>query len=251
MQLVRRSSHPSLRASLIASLCTPSDESKTRLICHAAADPEDIFFPDAADILASEDNVLAQEMIGDVLQDLEAPYRPNVSSYTSTQVQDTLASAVEEVQKGSKADQPAFKSLAIFTGQDEQFAYKRALSRIYEITSKEFVRCAKHTPIPPQDRVWEHSNAKPTHYSRAPSSGFTPPASPEPIISADDADISSTARKYPRGTKVDPSDPEIDVSELPKPKIGTPHFWGVVDSWGKKAGRWGLGVEAKKEGGKS
>jgi hypothetical protein len=38
----------------------------------------------------------------------------------------------------------------------------------------------------------------------------------------------------------------VDVSDLPKPKISSNHIWGMIDTWGKKAGRWGLGVEARK-----
>lgn len=51
----------------------------------------------------------------------------------------------------------------------------------------------------------------------------------------------------PKGTKIDPLNPKIDITELPKPKIASTHIWGIVDTWGKKAGRWGLGVEAKKQ----
>ena len=53
--------------------------------------------------------------------------------------------------------------------------------------------------------------------------------------------MSYTKEKYPRGTKVDPSDPELVVSELPKPRIGTSHFWGIVETYGAKVGQWGLG----------
>ena len=239
------------------------------MICQAAAEPDDIFFPDAVDVLSGDaDNPLAQEMMGEVLQDLRAPYRPNISSYTATRIQDSLASAESEVEHqqqqeqqgqstspsssgtsalskmreggarptlGQIMDQPAFKSLAIFTGQDEQFAYKRALSRIYELTSSEFLKTAVHTPLPDSERVWEHDVAPPSVQptSRAPSSdiyGSPSPAAP-----------SYTEEKYPRGTKVDPSDPELVVSELPKPKIGTSHFWGIVETYGAKVGQWGLG----------
>lgn len=251
-----------------------ADESKTRLICHAAAEPDDIFFPDAADVLSGDaDNPLAQEMMGEVLQDLQAPYRPNISSYTSTRIRDSLASAgSEELPQqhieeegaesarddskqrqtpfakmreagvrptlGQMMDQAAFKSLAIFTGQDEQFAYKRALSRIYELTSAEFLKTASHTPLPASERVWEQDvPSSPSSGSRAPSSDihYSPP-------SASQGEAPTyTEEKYPRGTKVDPSDPDLVVSELPKPRIGSSHFWGVVETYGAKVGQWGLG----------
>ena len=209
--------------------------------------------------------------MGEVLQDLQAPYRPNISSYTATRIQDSLASAKNEVAEqqqqqeaaqssshdGNKSastlsammkggarpslgqimDQPAFKSLAIFTGQDEQFAYKRALSRIYELTSAEFLKMAVHSPLPASERVWEHDVTSPSSTSRSPSSDiYGSPSSP-----ALEVDSSYTKEKYPRGAKVDPSDPELVVSELPKPRIGTSHFWGIVETYGAKVGQWGLG----------
>lgn len=257
-----------------------TDESKTRLICQAAAEPDDIFFPDAVDVLAGDaDNPLAQEMMGEVLQDLQAPYRPNISSYTATRIQDSLASTEDEVAQaqeqeqerveavtrsggasdnkstlsklreggaprptlGQMMDQPAFKSLAIFTGQDEQFAYKRALSRIYELTSAEFLKTAQHAPLPDSERVWEHDvpasspAAHRNRISRAPSSDVSYSPLPQ------EAATTYTQDKYPRGTKVDPSDPELVVSELPKPRIGETHFWGIVETYGEKVGQWGLG----------
>jgi protein AFG1 len=101
-------------------------ESRTRLICQAASVPDEIFFPDAANALNAKpgsgeedgDNPLAQDMMGEVMQDLEAPFRPNISSYTATAVNENLEAAIKDAQSSA----PAFRSLAIFTGQDEQFA---------------------------------------------------------------------------------------------------------------------------------
>lgn len=78
---------------------------------------------------------LTEEMMGDVVHDLEAPYRPNVSSYDATESNPIYAqdaARVEHVRAVLKAAQeekakerhdphpsaatPAFQSLAIFTG---------------------------------------------------------------------------------------------------------------------------------------
>lgn len=58
-------------------------------------------------------NSLFAEMIGDVVQDLEAPYRPNVSTY-----EDAKGSAHPDTapQVHPSASVPAFQTLAIFTG---------------------------------------------------------------------------------------------------------------------------------------
>lgn len=227
-------------------------ESRTRLICHAASIPDNIFFPDAANALnakeGEDDNPLAQDMMGEVMQDLEAPFRPNISSYTSTAVKDNLEAALKDAQTTA----PAFRNLSIFTGQDEQFAYKRALSRIFELTSKEFIQSAVHSPIPAEARVWEHN--APLFTSTGPVT-FSP--SPSKVESRDSkaSDMDEQTMKkeeetqsspIPRGIKIDPLNPQIDVSELPKPKIASSHIWGMIDNWGKKAGKWGMGVEAKK-----
>lgn len=231
-------------------------ESRTRLICHAASVPDDIFFPDAAKALSAaaaaeangEDNPLAQDMIGEVMQDLEAPFRPNISSYTATAVKENL----EQAMKDAQTTAPAFRNLSIFTGQDEQFAYKRALSRIYELTSKEFIQSAVHNPIPAEARVWEHN--APVFPSSATARVPSSQATTAPSTSSDSATsqlskekrASETTSTLPRGTKIDPLNPQVDISELPKPKIASTHIWGIIDTWGKKAGKWGQGVEAKK-----
>lgn len=187
-------------------------------------------------------------MIGDVIQDLEAPYRPNISSYSSASVQE----APEERSPPPHRKQqvtlpgdvgtsvPAFQTLAIFTGQDEQFAYKRALSRIFEITSTEYIKTAVFTPLRPEERVWEHDEtvSLPGQAAAQPSGGATGvhELAAEPV---------DPPLKYARGQKVDPLAPDLDVNEMPKPRIGPTHFWGIVDTWGQKAGKWGMGVRAK------
>jgi protein AFG1 len=207
-------------------------ESKCRLICHAASLPGEIFFPDAAKALANEDNPLTADMLGEVMQDLEAPFRPNISSYRGGALKSRVEAAMEEAQTAA----PAFRNLSIFTGQDEQFAYKRALSRIHEITSREYIKTAVHAPVPAEARVWEHE--KPQTASRRILSGFNIP------------EDSEEDTLLPKGIKVDPLDENIDPASLPKPKIADTHFWGVVDNWGAKAGLaglWGQGVRAKQK----
>lgn len=211
------------------------DEAKTRLICLAAAEPDQIFFPDAASLLEAMQggDSMVQETLGEISQDLAESFRPNISSYKEE------ISAVETRGEAARAaaqsaGKPAFSNLAIFTGQDEQFAYKRALSRIFEITSREFVKTARHTPIPYEERVWEHP--KPT---KATVGRSATPIRPDPT-----ADQEDRSMLPPRGVKVDPLDPSIDPYQLPKPTIRSTHVWGMIDNWGRKSGLWGLGVRA-------
>lgn len=94
---------------------------------------------------------LTEEALSDVMQDLESPYRPNVSSYDSSASIFSRDEARVEQKRvmpkrrvtttGARADPhpsastPSFKSLSIFTGEEERFAFKRAVSRIFEVSS--------------------------------------------------------------------------------------------------------------------
>lgn len=75
----------------------------------------------AMDASAEIGDSLTQEMMGDLIQDLEAPYRPNVSSYGGEN--DALYNKAPVEKKRPKraaphpsASTPSFASLAIFTG---------------------------------------------------------------------------------------------------------------------------------------
>lgn len=95
--------------------------------------------PSGADAAGEITDSLTQEMLGDVIQDLDAPYRPNVSSYDASQetslygkddarsdkqVLEPIPRQDQQQQQQQKradphpsASTPAFRSLAIFTGQ--------------------------------------------------------------------------------------------------------------------------------------
>ncbi|SCV67945.1 BQ2448_66 [Microbotryum intermedium] len=129
------------------------------------------------DAAAEVGDSLTQEMIGDVIQDLEAPYRPNVSSYDDSKGQtmyeqdearierkrDVVAEVKQRRQSSGKrkeqphpsASTPSFRNLAIFTGEEERFAFKRAVSRVHEMSSTEYLVKAQHAPLDPRFRTWE------------------------------------------------------------------------------------------------
>jgi protein AFG1 len=127
------------------SLTPPADESRCKVVINAEAQPEDLFFPDALEIGddASNETIMSQEAISDALI---APFRPNISSYNAqtTHRLDTgegqhaatkgeaAGDASRMFAQKAKAPHPseetsaAFKSLSIFTGEDERFAYVSA-----------------------------------------------------------------------------------------------------------------------------
>ena len=234
-----------------------------------------------------------------VLQDLEAPYRPNVSSYEGgADIYNKDEARVErkivkrpKTTTGKRADPhpsastPSFKSLAIFTGQfsssltsretkliemgttgeEERFAYKRAVSRVFEMDSSEYLRTAIWTPLAPALRTWEQSvkppppspaveqvsrssmgTAIPLEGSLDKVSGVGidmmrlryPDGMPEPVKS-----VSINRGGPKKGEKID-MDKVVDTRELNPPVIKEVHAWGVADTWGKKAGKWGEGSKA-------
>ena len=146
---------------------------------------------------------------------------------------------------------PDFGASAVFTGEDERFAYKRAASRLWEMCSARWwARGAESAlgagqeeeptdgpswwrPIPQEIRRWEKhaslDSAEPT------------PASD--LRSAQAADISGVGGPDARHQDPNGSLSPFRTHPKPPPSFSDPHFWGMM-RWGKRAGRWGQGVEA-------
>ena len=221
------------------------DETKSRLICLAAAEPDSIFFPDAVGQSSREDSdSLVQEMLGDVLADTSQPYRPNISAYSQTATVERYAANDAPIQPRllreapsesaeaslhpSAMATPAFLELAIFSGKDERFSYQRAVSRIYELDSLDYHLTAKHRPLPASARVWERSTA---------STDKSPTLSPETpsdrvggveVGGLSDIEVGAIKPKT-RMSKIDPM-ADIDPYALEPPVLSNAHAWGVVDT---------------------
>ena len=197
---------------------------------------------------------LTEEAMSEVLQDLEAPYRPNISAYNETAAQpkysaaDTFEVRLQAIEKEYELHPsdsiPAFKRLDIFSGQDERFAFRRAVSRIYELDSAEYIHSAKHVPLP--DRTWE-TPFKAVAYQKAIQLNT---AEEESKADKDDTpgyklDPSMIRTRYPdglpqgdhqyevkRSRKRGKQDPLADVNpfDYEAPTIKDTHIWGVVSS---------------------
>ncbi|GAA5845216.1 hypothetical protein JCM3766R1_003359 [Sporobolomyces carnicolor] len=225
---------------------------------------------DAQDASGEVTDSLVEEMIGDVAQDLEAPYRPNISSYDeSDKVKAYDRDQARAIEKKSltlderrakqaaerrpqpihpSAATPSFQSLAIFTGEEERFAFKRAVSRLFEMNSPEYLVTAVHTPLPSSVRSWERTHE--TIFS-SPADASTParhsmgekqplPTGAEDKLSGvlDPADLRA---RWPDG--VPKGEKEVNVRG-DKPVIKEDHIWGVREDWGPRAKEWGKGASA-------
>ncbi|KAH7913256.1 AFG1-like ATPase-domain-containing protein [Hygrophoropsis aurantiaca] len=185
-------------------------EARCQVICLADAELDALFFPEAvsgADAPANSrtnDDVMHVETVAE-MQDV---YRPNVSAYDAPQMQEApVQSAVFSL-----------NMLSIFSGQEEQFAFKRALSRLIEMTSTTYSREEKWNPLPNDSRKWEGLQEKGRQ-------------SPSEI---DVDEISSTQSE--------------ESSDRPDaPRLHPNHVWGVRDDWGERAKEWGKGARMYEE----
>lgn len=161
-------------------------ECRCRLLIRTDANPEDLFFADVRDRINEEESQsLDQEMFSEVAQDLSHPFRPNVASYEGNERETTS----EKLQKMAEkqlfvphnnndesmlsADSPSqedpsnkffpptppaqdFTKVSAFTGEDERFAYKRAVSRLKEMTgSARWFQDGEWMPVEDAARPWE------------------------------------------------------------------------------------------------
>jgi peroxisome-assembly ATPase len=175
-------------------------ECRVKLLIRAATSPEILFFPDA-DSVASED-LLWKESYSKAQLDMTNPYRPNISTYTGRNQSETVV-------KVPLVDRPVDSSrLTAFTGEDERFAYRRAVSRLFEMTSKRWWESQTHLPL--KELAWSS-----TKHDVA-------------------ADMKSEKQKL--RNVVSPF-----LIRKKAPSFFDGHFWGVM-KWGPRAGRWGMGA---------
>ena len=179
-------------------------ECRVKLLIRAASPPETLFFPDAD--FAVPDDLLWTESYTKAQLDMKTPYRPNISSYADRNVS-------ERQVKVPLVDRPVDSSkLTAFTREDERFAYRRAVSRLFEMPSKRWWDNEVHSPL--KDLAWANMGRQ----ERAARAG---------VGESEFRHVASPFR----------------VRDEKRPKFFEGHFWGVM-KWGRKAGRWGMGVEA-------
>ncbi|KAJ6521929.1 AFG1-like ATPase-domain-containing protein [Mycena vulgaris] len=189
-------------------------EARCILVCLAETIPEELFFPD----VPPDENL--DVMLAESVSETQEGYRPNVSAYDSPIMSRDL---------NLPAKTMALDTLSIFSGQEEQFAFKRALSRLIEMTSPAYARTAEWAPLADGDRTWETSIAFPrTTHSRSRD------VDPHPTELDDFASEAAYS-------------PDVGTAQVVKPaapRLKSEHVWGVRDDWGKGANIWGKGARA-------
>jgi peroxisome-assembly ATPase len=260
-------------------------ESKCRLLIQAAAPPDSLFFPETS--LRRRDNgelstihtpsnekdsndSVYQETLSEIYQDSLQSFRPNISTYNSsndTSATPTSAFELRSVLADEDADfgptygngrgqsqsggdaglaetirrqqaGPDFTKTSQLTGEDERFAYKRARSRLWEMCGKRWWKDRRNEnveewwrPVAREGRHWEKSTA--------------------------DISAGETGGQNMRGSHDGSSRLHGDLDKRlgtrndrewnsPPTKLDERHVWGL-GLWGPKAGRWGRGQMKEKK----
>jgi predicted ATPase len=258
-------------------------EAKCKLFISAAADPDNLFFPELRQAGASESgedeggDATYAETFSEMHQDLTAPFRPNVSVYSDSPepdrtharlagmllaedaLEDDPPNKIKRMMGRTDSDfmsdehlqvarTPNFAATGIFTGEDEKFAYKRASSRLWEMCGRKWWERSEEgwwRPLPVESRGWEGASAV---------SGVL---ATSPAVAAAIAELEAKDAIEGMGSVRDVNETEDEVMfrhgaspytnwKEPPPKIPWTHAWGMM-KWGKKAGAWGQGVEGLKE----
>ncbi|KAI0630434.1 AFG1-like ATPase-domain-containing protein [Trametes polyzona] len=218
-------------------------EARCRILCLAEASPEELFFPDAppeetakakdSHGPADDVDVMMAEAVGET-QDV---YRPNVASYDAPNME----------RERTPAAPLALDKLSIFSGKDEQFAFKRALSRLLEMTSESYARDETWNPLPPSARKWETPTSSstpsaPSGHHKAPSQI---PSPHEPSRSHDSDRVTaspSTTADFAEEAAPHGAQRPHPADRPPAPRLSADHIWGVREDWGDRARVWGRGA---------
>ncbi|CAG79600.1 AFG1-like ATPase-domain-containing protein [Yarrowia lipolytica] len=197
-------------------------ECRCQLIIRAEANADSLFFPEIDDPekMKEEADIQAQEMYSDTLQDIENPHRPNVSSYDTPTGQ-------RESDENKRVIKPTnFADTTAFTGEDEKFAYKRAVSRLKEMTQSPHWKVDKWMPLPDSDRPWEVFSKSESYKEQEKKRALT------------DEAASLASMGFRPVKQVAPNAPKFNES----------HFWSMI-SWGDRvpkdeiAARWRKGAD--------
>lgn len=139
-------------------------EARCKLIIRAQNPPDDLFFPETKPGASqnkpandtSADDATDSETIAEVYQDQNSPFRPNISYYDAPSAT-AQYDPDQDSDFGLQKPPVDFGNAGAFTGEDERFAYKRAISRLWELCSAQWhARTGEWwQPLPAEARHWE------------------------------------------------------------------------------------------------
>lgn len=142
-------------------------EAKCQLYIRSEVEADELFFTKEE---KEEEEEGDAEEAARMMMALQNPYRPNVLEYGGSN-----AEYLEQ------PPAPPTPTMTVFTGEDEKFAYKRAVSRIHEMVRSPRWRHSQWVPIDALMRPWEKTTA-PRAAPRLRPAAPPPPLSERPQI---------------------------------------------------------------------
>ena len=241
-------------------------EARCKLLISAEAGPDDIFFPETKqtpkdEIGHASDDGVYPETFSEIYQDHTSPFRPNISSYTTSASPPSYASipstsplSQASAARSILADEdsdfgpvygagrshgssdgapgagneigqhfgPDFARTGKFTGEDERFAYKRARSRLWEM-------CGSRWWAREEEGWWRPVSRDVRKWEGSSSGTVDSIKDTKPSIVDQEADRESQLFRHGASP--------FRTSQEPPPKFGWQHAWGMM-TWGRKAGAW-------------
>ncbi|RUS26178.1 hypothetical protein BC938DRAFT_471126 [Jimgerdemannia flammicorona] len=197
---------------------------QVKFYCSAAAPPDDLFIANTppTDVISP---MMHHEMLGELHADITSPSLPNISTYDTA----PAAAIIDRTPSTAPAADIEFGKLSLFTGDDERFAFKRAVSRIHEMMGVRYANEAwrggeGRMPFRVGD---EHGN----HEVNSDLIAYTEREYRERVASGDEAGYT--------GSLVVGRVAAVEALHGPKasaPRFAKAHFWAVEEGWGARAG---------------
>lgn len=132
-------------------------EAKCKLYLRTEAPLNQLFFPLESNYTdTTQEDLQQQEMFARTLIDTEMPYRPNVSTYDQDHTQTYVTEESDHSAEPPLAQD--YTDARAFMGEDEKFAYKRAVLRLAEMVLDRWAMMDRWVPVDDTMRPWEESS---------------------------------------------------------------------------------------------
>ncbi|RUS14871.1 AFG1-like ATPase-domain-containing protein [Endogone sp. FLAS-F59071] len=214
-------------------------ETKVKFYCSAAASPDYLF--DAAPVPIDDtlSPLMHREMLGELQADITSPSLPNISTYDTA----PAAAVIDRTPPAfAAARELEFGRLSMFTGEDERFAFRRAVSRIHEMMGREYAL-----------EAWKGGSGSGSGWNEARAGEAEPRYTgivySEPVYQSggEAGDDFAEEAGYTESLSVKRAVKGTSGAHGPKawaPRFTDAHFWAVGEEWGPRAGIWGMGLKA-------
>lgn len=130
--------------------CTPLEDSPNPVCLSEAGQQQQVNTPEEVTHTTDVQDI---EMFAKTEMDMSNPYRPNFATYEDDNKDYNILKGEENMEKN-------FTDMKKFTGEDEMFAYKRAVSRINEMTQSLRWRNNKWVPLHDSIKPWESTKSE-------------------------------------------------------------------------------------------